>query len=165
MEMTTNKPSIYPKTFLSVALTVVLAFSIRADVSASFHGETPWQLLSVDEAFQLTISFDARCGALLARWDIKPGYYLYRNKFKFESESSNVKLGTPNAPDGVKKTDEFLGETLVFYNAVEIEVPVTESYGEFYVRVKYQGCADERFCYAPQSRSFAFDSDVEDSES
>ena len=52
--------------------------------------------------------------SLQVTYDIAPGYYLYREKFAFASESAEVKLGEAQIPNGKVKQDEFFGriETL-----------------------------------------------------
>ena len=51
---------------------------------------------------------DAR--SIEVTYQIAPGYYLYRDKFKFSLAPQDAKPGTPQLPPGKKKKDEFFGE-------------------------------------------------------
>jgi thiol:disulfide interchange protein DsbD len=53
------------------------------------HAQQP---LPAEQAFRLTAQrLDAH--TLEARWEIAPGYYLYRNKFRFETDPATARLG------------------------------------------------------------------------
>src|SRR3970040_2947631 len=66
------------------------------------------ELLEPDQAFQLsTRVIDTT--TLEASWHIAPGYYLYRDKFKFEP-LDGTRIDSPIFPRGNKKKDPFFGE-------------------------------------------------------
>ena len=111
------------------------------------------QFLPVDEAF----AFSARLagGRLIAQWTMPPGYYLYRHGFRIEG-GAGVVLGDLDIPPGKPKVDDYFGETVVYYDAVEIVAAVYEHpASEVKANVGYQGCADYGLCYPPQVRSVA----------
>jgi thiol:disulfide interchange protein DsbD len=87
---------------------------------------------------------------------IAPGYYLYRDKFKFAIEGKvgdSSKLGTPGFPAGKIKHDPNFGDVEVFYREVTIGLPVEPPVsGELALRLTYQGCADAGLCYPPQTK-------------
>ena len=79
---------------------------------------------------------------------IAPGYYLYREQFKFAATGAT--LGTPAIPAGKVKFDETFNKNVETYrNAISIVVPVEQAGGEFRLVVTSQGCADAGLCYPP----------------
>ena len=104
-------------------------------------------LLEPEQAFR----FSARAlaaDALEIRFEIADGYYMYRERFRFEAE--NAQLGVAELPAGERTTDQFFGETETYRKAVNIRVPVAPG-GADPVRlvVTSQGCADIGVCYVP----------------
>lgn len=89
-------------------------------------------------------------------WDIAEGYYLYRDKTRFESKTEQIKLGEPVFPAGQTKHDENFGDVVIFRNTLNVPVPVAAENGAATLQlfVKYQGCADQGVCYPPQKTTF-----------
>jgi len=80
-----------------------------------------------------------------------PGYYLYRDQFKFEAAGAT--LGTPVLPEGKTKFDETFQKNVVTYrDAVRIAIPVQQAPARFQLLVTNQGCADKGLCYPPMQR-------------
>ena len=114
------------------------------------------QFLPVDEAFALSTEIGDD-GALLAYWDMPEGYYLYRHRFDFRPrEGDVVTLGEPEIPPGQHKIDEFFGAVEVYYDRVEVRVPVIHAEGMFEIGISYQGCAEAGLCYPPETRWVIF---------
>jgi thiol:disulfide interchange protein DsbD len=121
------------------------------------------EFLPPDEAF----SFDAHMsdnGTIVADWQIAEGYYLYRNKFAFSSDSAGVALGNAVMPAGQMHTgilpDGTEGEVEVYMDGVQISVPVQRTdAGANTVNfiASFQGCADAGICYPPMTKSVSFD--------
>ncbi|MBT8136286.1 MAG: protein-disulfide reductase DsbD, partial [Gammaproteobacteria bacterium] len=112
------------------------------------------EFLHPDEAFRFVADM-ADDYTLAVRFKIAEGYYLYRDKFAFTSDSQLVQFGTPRLPAGTPKTDEFFGATEVFYNQVEIRVPMSRAGpepGDFNLNIGFQGCAEDGICYPPMTR-------------
>ncbi|MCB1683288.1 MAG: protein-disulfide reductase DsbD [Pseudomonadales bacterium] len=113
--------------------------------------------LPVDEAFQVTAEVGLD-GAVLVRWTMADGYYLYRHRFGFDTRSgagektSPVTLGAPEIPPGKQKIDEYFGEVEVYYHEAQARVPVASGAGLVEVGVSYQGCADAGLCYPPETK-------------
>ncbi|HEY2190436.1 MAG TPA: protein-disulfide reductase DsbD domain-containing protein, partial [Caldimonas sp.] len=79
---------------------------------------------------------------------IAPGYYLYREQFKFAA--SGAVLGAAAIPPGKVKFDETFQKNVETYrSAVSILVPVEQAGAEFRLVVTSQGCADAGLCYPP----------------
>lgn len=111
--------------------------------------------LPVDEAFALTARLSSD-GFVEATWRMPEGYYLYRERFRFDA-GRDGDLGEPELPAGVPKTDEFFGDVEAYYGSVTVRVPVLAQRGErLSVAIEYQGCADYGLCYPPERKHFEF---------
>ena len=89
---------------------------------------------------------------LLLHWDIEPGYYLYRKDFAFSNPGNEVQLGTPQLPAGVMEVDAEFGETEVYFNSLDIRIPLSRATPDplaVEILVNYQGCKVDSICYPP----------------
>jgi thiol:disulfide interchange protein DsbD len=88
------------------------------------------------------------------RYLIAPGYYLYRDKLRFTSESGAVQLEAPQLPEGKRKHDEFFGEVETYRGDLRIRIPYRSEAGtaQFTLVAVSQGCADAGVCYVPQEQ-------------
>ena len=107
--------------------------------------------LDPEVAFKLAArAVDAR--TVEVSYTVAPGYYLYREQFKFAA--SGATLGEPVLPAGQTKFDETFQKTVETYrDVVRIAIPVTQAAGKFQLLVTNQGCADKGLCYPPQQRA------------
>ena len=108
------------------------------------------ELLEPEKAF----AFSARVAgpdAIEVRYVIAKGYYMYRDKFRFELEPATLAAGTAQLPPGQLKKDEFFGETVVYRDEVRIRLPVNTAGGidRAVLTAVSQGCADAGVCYVP----------------
>ncbi len=113
------------------------------------------EFLRPEEAFVMSASM-ADPYTLKVRWDIADGYYLYKDKISFESNSEHVQLGSPRFPGGKFKEDEFFGRQEVFFKQVDVLVPVSRAgpeAGEFDFVANSQGCAEDGICYPPRDEA------------
>ena len=119
------------------------------------HGAEEGDLLDPEKAFVFSAQvLDAN--TLEINYKIADGYYLYREKFKFELQPASVKAGTPELPHGHVKQDEFFGRVETYRNSVSIKLPIKRSgKGAQTITLKStaQGCADAGVCYPPVSQS------------
>jgi thiol:disulfide interchange protein DsbD len=102
-------------------------------------------LLEPEKAFR----FSARAlegNALEVHFAIAPGYYLYRDRFRFAAEGA--RLGNAEFPPGLQHKDEFFGESVIYRKEVRVRIPA-EAAGAFDLKVTSQGCADVGVCYVP----------------
>ena len=110
--------------------------------------------LPEEEAFQLeTWMEDAY--TVVARWLIADGYYLYSEKFTAATDSRIAQPGPLELPAGVTKTDRNFGEMTVYYEQVEIRIPLSRAgpeAGAVSLSFGYQGCAEGAICYPPGTR-------------
>jgi len=109
--------------------------------------------LEPDKAFQ----FSARAlddKSVEVNYQIAPGYYLYREQFKFAANGAT--LGTPVIPPGKVKYDATFEKNVETYrDHIRIVVPVEQAGAEFRLVVTSQGCADAGLCYPPQQAAAA----------
>ncbi|MBT8449231.1 MAG: protein-disulfide reductase DsbD [Gammaproteobacteria bacterium] len=110
------------------------------------------EFLEVDDAFRVTADYLG--DEILVRWEITPGYYLYRHQFEFEGQG--VVINNPNIPDGLDKDDPYFGPVQVYYKHVEVSMGISDPASEFVLRFEYQGCAEAGLCYPPTERMLRF---------
>lgn len=117
------------------------------------------EVLDPDQAFRFS-SEVIDGNTLLARWEIAPGHYLYKNKFNFGlKDADGVTLGNPQMPPGEKKDDEFFGVIEVYHDQVEARLPINRNdsnAAEMTLTTSYQGCSEvSGICYPPIKKSIA----------
>ncbi|OYY61607.1 MAG: thiol:disulfide interchange protein [Hydrogenophilales bacterium 28-61-11] len=105
---------------------------------------------------EAAFAFSARAldaNTLEARWQIADGYYMYRDKFKFELKGAT--LGQPAMPAGKVKQDENFGRVETYRKDLRIRLPIQRTPGATSVTLTTvsQGCADAGLCYTPQTVS------------
>jgi thiol:disulfide interchange protein DsbD len=108
------------------------------------------EVLPPEQAFPYTI--DASDDELILNFKVQDGYYLYREKFGFSSQTDNIELGTPQLPSGKIYTDEFFGEVETYRGEFQITIPYQRAApaSEMDFQLIAQGCADIGLCYPPQ---------------
>lgn len=135
----------YKNILISLLFTFLLPGSVFAD-----------DPLPPQQAFKFDASVEGN--TIHATWTAADDYYMYRDKFRFESASPGVELGAPIFPQGTMhhgiKPDGTEGEVEIYINRVTIDVPVTKSPGGELTLVAHgQGCAEKLgICYPPQKR-------------
>ena len=140
-------------------LLLLPAITVAADSSSmtfsglgSFlSGKKENEILRAEQAFKLTMTAkDAQ--TLTANFNIVPGYYLYRQRIKFESKSAEVRIGTTEIPNGNIKQDANFGKTEVFHQnfSAILNLAFTGKTPESVkILATYQGCSEKGLCYAP----------------
>jgi len=124
-------------------------------VSQSAFALGAGEFLPPDQAFK--VSAKALAGDRLEiSWDIAEGYYLYRNKMRFESKTEQIRLGEPAFPSGQIHHDENFGDVVIYRNTLNVPIALTveNSAASLQLSVQYQGCADQGICYPPQKTAF-----------
>lgn len=110
--------------------------------------------LPPDQAFKLTVR-PIGPDRVEVQWQIAEGYYLYRKRMGFSSDSAPLQLGEAQFPKGDLKQDEFFGEMEVYHHSVTASLPVIRTAGgaaTLALTVKYQGCAEAGLCYNPLTK-------------
>ena len=113
------------------------------------------EILPPDQAFKVSAKALA-ADRIEISWDIAEGYYLYRNKMRFESKTEQIRLGEPAFPAGQTHHDEIFGDVVIYRNNLNVPVALTAENGasSLQLLVHYQGCADRGICYPPQKKHF-----------
>ena len=111
------------------------------------------EFLDPDQAFVLSVRvLDAK--RLELSYKVAPGYYLYRERFKFASP--DAKLGEPQIPPGKKHYDTALEQNVeTYHDGVIVVLPIASAGKAFTLNATHQGCADKGLCYPPQPRTVA----------
>ena len=107
--------------------------------------------LEPELAFKLSAQ-PAGADQLALRFDVANGYYLYRDRFKFEAVGAD--LGDAVLPAGKVKYDEtFQKEVETYRGELNVQLPVRRADDKgFELAVTSQGCADAGLCYPPLTR-------------
>ncbi|WP_237170005.1 protein-disulfide reductase DsbD [Pandoraea faecigallinarum] len=126
------------------ALTIMLALAVGRAYAAD-------DFLDPDVAFK--VSKTEQPGAVLLRFEVAKGYYLYRERFAFTTDNPAVTLGAPEFPKGEVKHDETFGRDMeVYHESIDVRIPVDKANGPFTLNVTMQGCADKGLCYPPMDK-------------
>jgi thiol:disulfide interchange protein DsbD len=133
-----------PRLELTLALLLVLL-----GLFATGSAEAEDDFLPAAKAF--TYTTEVVEGGLAVRYEIAPGYYLYRDRLAFQSATPGVTLGQPQFPAGEDHEDDYFGRQVIYRGSAVIPVPVTfgADPAAFDLKLKLQGCADAGLCYPP----------------
>ncbi|MGH8550118.1 MAG: protein-disulfide reductase DsbD, partial [Methylococcales bacterium] len=114
------------------------------------------ELLPADHAFRFFATVKDG-NTLHVNWEIADGYYLYREKFRFElANSKGVALDEIDIPRGTPKYDEAFGNVEIFHGQTGFNLPLTRSAAEpvaINLIAHFQGCAERGVCYPPMKES------------
>ena len=106
--------------------------------------------------------FEAIAGdgnSLLLRFTPATGYYLYRDKTTLRLDGADgLSLGRPHWPQGVQHRDEHFGNVIVYFDQVDVPVPVRRSRAEatdLRLVASFQGCQTDGICYPVMTRTVA----------
>ncbi|ANX03670.1 protein-disulfide reductase DsbD N-terminal domain-containing protein [Immundisolibacter cernigliae] len=124
---------------------LLLSPTANADL-ADLLGDRP-TILSPQQAFapQLVAGADGR---LQVQFRIAPGHYLYRDRLQL-TDATGAPLQAELPPGDVYDDPEF-GRVAVLRGDQNIHLPVPARPGAA-IGLRYQGCAQDRLCYAPVS--------------
>ncbi len=115
------------------------------------------EILRPEIAFQFFPEISTE-STLRVRWQIEPGYYLYRNKINIFA-SKDV-LGEYQLPAGKQKADPAFGDVEVYYSDAEVLIPFKQGLvipASLDLEIGFQGCKEDSVCYPPISQSYSID--------
>ncbi|MFO0335003.1 MAG: protein-disulfide reductase DsbD domain-containing protein, partial [Pseudomonadota bacterium] len=125
-----------------LACVLLAAVSARAD-----------DFIPPEQAFRYTVR--ATGDALEVTWNVTQGYYLYRKRMGFATDTPGVTLGAAAFPKGLPHEDEFFGRQEVYRGANNVfRVPYAVAGARpaaIDLKLKLQGCADAGLCYPPST--------------
>ncbi len=135
-----------PRNFLHRLFWLMLVACTLASLGAAAAAA---EFLEPERAFVVSVrALDERAAEV--RIVVAPGYYLYREAFRFEATAAT--LDAPEIPPGKVKFDQTFQKNLETHrDDVRIRVPVREAGPEFLLAITSQGCADAGLCYPPQT--------------
>jgi len=131
--------------FIALALlTLVSVTSVNAQA----------QFLPPEQAFAFSAE-QVKPGLVELRYDIAPGYYMYRERFGFALAPDSTALGAPQLPDARETYDPTFEKNMAVYDGgvLRIRLPIASAQGSRVVqtlRVTSQGCANAGLCYPPR---------------
>jgi len=135
----------WPSTILGAMLVMLAILATGAARAEDF--------LPPEQAYEYVV--EARDGSLLVAYNIRDGYYLYRNRIGFATDTPGITLGAAQFPKGLPHTDEYFGEQEIYRGSATFRVPYTVAAGQaptaLDLKLKLQGCADAGLCYPPQN--------------
>ncbi|NOX76932.1 MAG: protein-disulfide reductase DsbD [Gammaproteobacteria bacterium] len=137
----------------SIFLASLFTGPVLAGLGGSIDDEEP---LMPDQAFALSAEV-INANMVRAEWEIADKYYLYRDKFKFTSNTAGITTGEAQYPKGKIKEDEFFGAVETYRGHIAIDIPLIRS-GDadtLELTVVSQGCADMGICYPPQTQTIS----------
>jgi thiol:disulfide interchange protein DsbD len=147
-----------PSTIPAAAATLAANAAALLGAPAAAPG-TDAQALPADQAFRFEALVKDR-GHLLLRWTMPKDYYLYRDKTQITVASpAGVSAGEPDWPSGTAHHDEHFGDTIVYFDQVELPVPLegTANASQVALDVAYQGCLENGICYPVMKRHVSID--------
>ncbi|TBV77652.1 protein-disulfide reductase DsbD family protein [Pseudoxanthomonas winnipegensis] len=125
---------------------------------AAVPGATDTAPLPEAQAFAFEASADGG-NQLLLRFTPAKGYYLYRDRTQLALHGAEgLSLGAPRWPPGKAHRDEHFGEVTVYFDQVEVPVPVIRDRADAAkatLEVTFQGCQTDGICYPPMTRQVA----------
>ena len=120
-------------------------FSLLAMLAFAVSLQAQTRPLEADQAFKLQETA-APDGGRAFRFDIAPGYYLYRDTFRaVTGDDATLPL---QSPPGEVKDDPYFGRMEVYYDTVTLTLPGPGPE----IMLYWQGCMEDSVCYPPRSR-------------
>lgn len=127
------------------------------------------ELLDAADAFRLVARLEA--DAVVLRWRIADGYYLYRDRIRASVEPATLAAGPLDRPRGKRKVDEIFGEVEIWRGEIVARLPLVaarrnaagagaDRRRHVALRVVAQGCADIGVCYPPHEVTLALSTEA-----
>ncbi|WP_024560638.1 protein-disulfide reductase DsbD [Franconibacter pulveris 601] len=128
--------------------TLILLLCSTSAFAGLFDSPGKSQFVPADQAF--AFDFQQRDQQVVLNWQIKPGYYLYRQQINITPQKATIT--PPTLPQGAWHEDEFYGKSEIYTQQLTLPVTLTHTEQGAALSVTYQGCAEAGFCYPPETR-------------
>lgn len=134
---------------LTTTLCLILTAALTSLWSLAANAQEP-EVLPPQEAFAYTLEADQ--DRVTIHFSIRDGYYLYRNRFGFSSNTNGISLGEAQFPVGEVHEDEFFGRQEIYRGNFDVSLPYERAAAadSLALGLRLQGCADIGLCYPPQ---------------
>ena len=129
-------------------ITLILLLCSTSATAGLFDAPGRSNFVPADQAF--AFDFQQQQHDVNLSWQIKDGYYLYRQQFTFSAAGATI--DEPALPAGEWHEDEFYGKSEIFRQRLTVPVTVKEADKEATLTVTGRGCADAGFCYPPETK-------------
>lgn len=129
-------------------LTLILLLCSTSAFAGLFDAPGRSTFVPADQAF--IFDFQQHQHDLTLNWQVKEGYYLYRQQIKVTPAQATV--GPLALPKGEMHEDEFYGKTEIYRQKLNLPLTVQQAAQGATLTVTYQGCADAGFCYPPETK-------------
>ena len=106
-----------------------------------FDANPQAQFVPVDQAF--AFDFHQQGNQLTLRWQVKPGYYLYRQQISLTAQQATI--APLQLPTGKPHEDEFYGKSEIYSRDLTVPVTIQQASGRANLTLRYQGCAAAGF--------------------
>lgn len=128
--------------------------SLNSSFNVSGFGQQDQRILTADEAFLMVPIINGENDVTLG-FEIAPEHYMYQDKFSITSLNPDIVIEPIQYPQALEKFDEFFGDTLVYFDRVDLNLKLSRYSQDqaFSVEVNYQGCLDKGICYEPISKT------------
>ena len=137
--------SLMTKNFFSSILMTMLCVFLTF-YSGMSHARIKQMPLPPDRAFVFSVSLQ-QPQEIVAEWRIAPGYYLYKKHMKITfTPAIPVQFSFPK---GEWKQDFTHKQVEVYSGKLNVPIQVQSSIQQVQLRVEYQGCSKDGFCYPP----------------
>lgn len=138
------------------AATPTSPLTVLGRLASNLSGGATDDFLKPDQAFQFHVEIK-NPHTLMARWRVAANYYLYRDRIKLDiDDHTGVTLGSISWAESKIKHDEFFGDTAIYDQDFEIEIPLirnNQSEIPLSLKASYQGCAEAGICYPPINKT------------
>lgn len=127
--------------------TFILLLCSSQAFAGLFDNTNKSQFVPVEQAF--AFDFQQTEHQVTLNWQIKPGYYLYRQQIKVLP--TDARLAPFEIPEGTWHEDEFYGKTEIFTDHFSLPLTLNSAEKGAFLSVTYQGCAEAGLCYPPET--------------
>lgn len=129
-------------------LTLILLLCSTSAFAGLFDAPGRSDFVPADQAF--TFDFQQHQHDLTLNWQVKEGYYLYRQQIRVTP--AQAQIGALELPKGEMHEDEFYGKTEIYRQKLNLPLSIVQAGKGATLTVTYQGCADAGFCYPPETK-------------
>ncbi|HBC80573.1 MAG TPA: protein-disulfide reductase DsbD, partial [Escherichia sp.] len=127
---------------------LILLFCSTSAFAGLFDAPGAGKFVPADSAF--TFDFQQNEHDLTLNWQIKEGYYLYRQQISVTPVQADI--APLQLPKGESHKDEFFGTSEIYRQRLSLPVTVRSADKAATLTVTYQGCAAAGFCYPPETK-------------